>query len=81
MKLYVVLGILPPIVDYLLDFYNGSRAHTLGQISDAARSIYWAMFFNIVFTPSFSALFNREPEIENFIAQYTGSAAAKESDT
>tara|TARA_B100001996_G_scaffold289211_1_gene229431 strand:+ start:213 stop:431 length:219 start_codon:yes stop_codon:yes gene_type:complete len=48
------IKVIPILFDFLLDYNNGFKAFNAVNTSRAARSLYWAMFINVVLTPSIS---------------------------
>ena len=71
---WILLCMIPPILDFVLDYNNGFRALTSSSYNMAppTRAIHWTMFLNVVLTPVIAAIFNRDERIETFLTKFLG---------
>ena len=58
-KLISLLTTFLKLTDFCLDYYNGILAFNGSNLSDAERSLYWAMLINVIVTPPVAALMYR----------------------
>ena len=70
---WVILTVIPPVLDFGMDYFNGIRSLTGNNLSRLAWSLSWAMFINILITPMMAATVHREERIERLIAKVVGN--------
>ena len=76
-KLIALLTAFLKLTDFLLDYYNGVLAFNGSNLSDAEKSLYWAVLFNVIITPPIAALMYRNETIENYLSKNIGKRLAK----